>query len=289
MCTIEDYFIKISSCINPYTYNLQEFIDTYRFIKDFNKKSGIYIFYNNLNGKKYIGSSKDLRKRLNTHCTNLVSKNHTNKHFQNGVMSVSANNFTLYVYTCDLTRSELFDLEAKLIELFDSKRKGYNQVVDSRNMDFSEVERFKIGIRLHKSNKGVPKSEEHKKKCGESISKVNRKDGNPYAKMTTEKVLELRKNCTKYTIEELAKLYNIAKNTVSHIIHLRAWNYPECIPDNYIITKIKNPKNKFSKEDVLFIRSNYKSLGIKNLAKKYNVDRHVISNVVHYKTYKDYD
>ena len=45
-------------------------------------KSGIYEFFNLTNGKRYIGSSKDIYNRLHEHYHNLQNNKAHNKHFQ---------------------------------------------------------------------------------------------------------------------------------------------------------------------------------------------------------------
>lgn len=47
------------------------------------QKSGIYEFFNLVNGKRYIGSSVDLYNRLHEHLHNLKNNKSHNKHFQN--------------------------------------------------------------------------------------------------------------------------------------------------------------------------------------------------------------
>jgi len=45
-------------------------------------KSGIYLIINLENGKRYIGSSKDIYDRLHTHCYNLKNNKGHNAHLQ---------------------------------------------------------------------------------------------------------------------------------------------------------------------------------------------------------------
>jgi group I intron endonuclease len=50
--------------------------------KNLNKKCGIYLIINLINGKRYIGSSKDLYERLYHHVWSLNRGSHENKHIQ---------------------------------------------------------------------------------------------------------------------------------------------------------------------------------------------------------------
>ena len=51
--------------------------------QDLAKKSGIYMLINKINGKRYIGSSKNLRARLWEHRSLLRHNKHINQHLQN--------------------------------------------------------------------------------------------------------------------------------------------------------------------------------------------------------------
>lgn len=57
-------------------------------------KAGIYAFVNNINGKQYIGSAKDLYLRLNEH----LRKRKSNKALQSAILKHGIENFSFCVY-----------------------------------------------------------------------------------------------------------------------------------------------------------------------------------------------
>lgn len=64
--------------------------------------SGVYEILNTLNGKRYIGSSKELNTRYNTHFKNLKAGSHPNKHLQFAFDKYGGENFEFNVLEyCD--------------------------------------------------------------------------------------------------------------------------------------------------------------------------------------------
>ena len=61
--------------------------------KNLNEKCGIYIITNLINGKRYIGSAKNLRKRLYDHVWDLDKKIHPNNYLQNSWNKYGKDNF----------------------------------------------------------------------------------------------------------------------------------------------------------------------------------------------------
>jgi len=57
-------------------------------------ESGVYKIVNTINGKVYIGSSKNVYKRLRTHKKNLKNGNHNNCHLMKSVIKHGLNNFS---------------------------------------------------------------------------------------------------------------------------------------------------------------------------------------------------
>lgn len=50
--------------------------------RNLNKRCGIYMIFNTINGKRYVGSSLDIYGRLHDHISNLNSQTAHNKHLQ---------------------------------------------------------------------------------------------------------------------------------------------------------------------------------------------------------------
>jgi len=251
----------------------------------YSKKSGIYIIYNTANSKKYIGSAKTFISRITSHCKLLNDKNHFSKKLQNDINSLGIETFFIKLFPYTIDRDLLFDLESFLILKYNTINNGYNTLVDSRYKAISEDYKKVIGERLSKANKGIPKSLEHRQKCGISISLTNRADGNPFSKLTKDDVIWIRSNFKSFSIIELCNKFNVSKNVIRSILHLRSWNYTDCIPENYIVpTRIKR-NDQLSDSDILFIRNNLSKYYISDFCKKYNCTRKVISGIIYLSTY----
>ena len=93
---------------------------------EFPTSSGIYCFENNINGKKYIGKSINLRKRIRDHINQLVLGKDECSYLQNAWIKQGEDNFSIYILEeCDF--EILSDREIFYIEILKSKRpEGYN-------------------------------------------------------------------------------------------------------------------------------------------------------------------
>lgn len=93
-----------------------------------NPKSGIYEIKNIVNGKIYIGSSKDIVNRLSQHKANLKKKKHTNSHLQASWNKHGEYNFVFRIVELipNPTKQILEEREDHWINHFDSINKGYN-------------------------------------------------------------------------------------------------------------------------------------------------------------------
>lgn len=278
---INTYIDQIKNKKTDYSFSLGRYREWA--IDKFNQctyKCGIYIIENITSNKWYLGSTKHFKKRIAEHFNMLENNIHPNKRLQNSYNKHSNQSFYVYLFPINLSRKELFDLEALCIQNFNLVRIGYNDVVDSRCHGYTAEERIEIGRRLSKANKGVPKSLDHRKKCGISISITNRGSGNPRSKLTKEAILFIRTNFDKYYIEEFMKMFNVKRNTIRSIIHLRSYNYNEYIPENYVVPSLIKRKPKFSKEDIKDIKSKIEQhLSLTDISKLYHCSRKTISNI----------
>ena len=100
-----------------------------------NGKCGIYQIINLVNGKRYIGSSKDLYYRLSKHIWDLNRNSHVNNHLQNSWSKYGKDSFEVTILdTITETTKEQLDrhlmvLEKTYIEYYDSFNNGYNETL----------------------------------------------------------------------------------------------------------------------------------------------------------------
>ncbi|RJQ25020.1 hypothetical protein C4577_06455 [Candidatus Parcubacteria bacterium] len=89
------------------------------------KKSGVYVIWNLLNNKVYVGSCKLLSDRWRRHYNTLNRQVHENSKLQNAWNKYGAQSFKVFVLEyCD--HSLLIEQELKWINLFDACNYGYN-------------------------------------------------------------------------------------------------------------------------------------------------------------------
>ena len=255
---------------------------------EFSKLPGIYIWFNDINTNKYIGSTECFHKRISSHARGLYNCSHPNYKLRNDFLTIGQTHFFCKFYPIfNKTRADLFDIEVILIKHFDSVNNGYNIVEDSRKRTFTNEQKQQIGKRMYKANLGKKKSKEHRLKCGISISKTNRGSGNPNATLSKEDVLYIRNNFVVGEVYKYCKKFNINKRILANLLHLRSYNYPEYIPENYIPPTQINITKKLSNNDVLYIRENYKKYTLLELSSMFDVKPYMISGIIHLKYYLD--
>lgn len=113
------------------------------------KKCGIYLITNNINGKKYIGQSRNLIKRWGQHKTE-SRRDKPNLIVDKAIKKYGIDNFSFEIlFECPLDM--LDDWETDMIRLYDSVRpRGYN-CVDKCN-SVSEEARLKLSESMKENN-----------------------------------------------------------------------------------------------------------------------------------------
>lgn len=106
--------------------------------------TGIYCIENLINGKKYIGQSKDISQRWKSHLCSLRKNKHSNEKLQNAWNKYGEDNFSFKVLeTADY--GSLDSLEVYYITMFDSYKHGYNKDTGGcTRKEMSEEARAKI-------------------------------------------------------------------------------------------------------------------------------------------------
>ena len=92
-------------------------------------KSGIYMIKNNVDGKVYIGSSKNINKRKNRHFSELRHNKHNSIHLQKAFNKFGEESFSFNILRFTPPDEEIMQCgELEMIKVYDSlnQNKGYN-------------------------------------------------------------------------------------------------------------------------------------------------------------------
>lgn len=113
------------------------------------KKPGVYVIQVTTNGKKYVGSSKDLAKRIITHVYNLFKNTHQN--------ILLTNNFQKYGFACfEITAIETEDyvyLETLFLDYLNHNDLSINRSYSGGDVISHHVNRDKIVKKMSESLK----------------------------------------------------------------------------------------------------------------------------------------
>lgn len=219
--------------------------------------SGIYAIYNLINGKRYIGQTKNLYERQCSHIGKLNRGVHANKHLQRSWNKYGANNFEFVVLEC-CEFSQLNERELYWIDYYQSNIYGYNIRLDpvtNRGLKWSEEQRAKMNFIINKDgswyrNHVIPQStmekawqanknrvwtDDERKKHSERLTGTKVSDttrmriaqageNNGFAKLEQEEVEEIIYLLyMKYRVRLISTIYHIKETTISAIKHCRSW------------------------------------------------------------------
>ena len=110
---------------------------------------GIYQITNTINGKKYIGQSKNLKKRLINHKSLLLHNKHPNKHLQNSVEKYGIENFNFSIITyCKKNQLNSFEQWFICHSGTCNEKYGYNKTIGG---DFNPMSDEKIRLKSRKN------------------------------------------------------------------------------------------------------------------------------------------
>ena len=261
--------------------------------------TGIYVIKCLINKKEYIGSSINIRKRWNSHKSDLKRGKHANKILQNSWDKYGEDKF-IFLILEEVTSEDLLAREAFHIMERNSFQEGFNLV---------ETPHFNM--------LGFKHSEETKRKLSQNHKRIR-----PIDYMTEEQVDEMRKRFFNGDrITALAEDFGIHRRTIKDIVHLRrykdyqvkidgyeemirqkendykngkrprsrGWNQTEEFKNRFkeAVSKPKLANRKFTEEQVRAIRERKKNESYAEIAKDYGVSLGTIVKIIKRETYDD--
>jgi len=160
------------------------------------KQLGIYKIENKITGKKYIGSSKNIKNRLYQHKRLLEKGEHHSIKLQNTYNKYGKDNFIFEIIESLDDEILLIEREQYWIDGLDTYNNGYNSrpIADSPlGTKCSEETKKKIS-EFHKKRKRKPHSEETKRKLSEHFKgKPSPNKGKKLSEETKKKISESKK------------------------------------------------------------------------------------------------
>lgn len=146
-------------------------------------QSGIYRIRNKQNGKFYIGSTSNMRKRMREHLSFLRNNKHVNNYLQHAFNKYGEENFSFEVFEYVENVNDLLSVEQKVLDKlkpYDMKI-GYNiskiatsyRVYGEENYHFGKPKSEEQKRKTSEALKGRKRSEETKKKISKAVKGKN--------------------------------------------------------------------------------------------------------------------
>lgn len=133
--------------------------------------SGIYSIQNKINGKRYIGQSKNIERRFKDHLSRLENGNHDNDYLQKSFDKYGGQCFEFKI-VCECSIEDLDKEEKRFINLYGTYLQGYNLTTGGEISPMlmpeirNKVSEAMKGEKNH--NYGKQFSKQHKSKIKES-------------------------------------------------------------------------------------------------------------------------
>lgn len=178
-------------------------------------QSGIYQIKNKINNLIYVGSAKNVKKRISKHFSSLKLNKHGNNHLQSAYNLYGSENFEVSIIEIVIDTKALIEREQYWIDKLNvcNDKIGYNMsptAGSSLGRKFSNESKAKISNSLKKyfkNNKNPFKGKSHTEESKEIMRNKN-KLKKPIINKTTGEVFS--------SIAEASRKYNVTVQSVSN-------------------------------------------------------------------------
>jgi group I intron endonuclease len=257
-----------------------------------NYNSGIYEIKNTENGKRYIGSSKELERRVYLHKYELNKEEHHNPHLQRSWNKYGgeAFEFNILLY-CSKENLEMY--EQRFLDSSEVLSEGYNIAKDveapMRGREFTEETKQKISESKQGENNpmyGEKRSEETKQKIRENLpdfsGKMNPFHGKAHSEETKQKISEVHKG---------KKVPKEARYKISEALQGKNNPFHGKAHSEETKQKIREANQKLSDEQVKEIRKMLKQgeMTQKEISEQFSIDCSVMSRINTGEAYSNVD
>ena len=260
-------------------------------------ESGIYKILNLANGKIYVGSAFNLKKRESEHFHTLRNGTHHNYHLQKSFNKYGEKNFEFNIIEQIFDKSLILQREQYWIDFYkcyDAKI-GYNICPTAGNMmgtHHTEASKLKNSIShkaLHLCGEKSPLyGKEMSNETKLKIGKANAGEKNWSAILKMEQVKEIKFMIMDgYKNIDIAKKYGIDSTTIASIKKGHSWESVEIegfsgndISQMKNNSGVNNPTAKFTKEEIISIKTMIsKGIKAKDIASIFNCGIKTISSI----------
>lgn len=240
--------------------------------------SGIYMVVNLINNKKYIGQSKNIKKRFQSHhlvdYKNPNNCNYNTKFYQ-AIRKYGIENFQVEILQL-CNEEDMDNLEIYYIKKFDTFKNGYNS---------TEGGQF-WSPNIHSVETELKRKETREK------NKSLMSENHPRAKLTNEQVWNIRQRyidgeSIKEIYQDFKDLYK-NEGTFKRIVLGQTYTTVGNIPQK---SQIRHTNAKLTEQQVKEIRCRYQKgkISYDTLGKEYGLSGSSIAAIIKRKTYKHID
>ena len=254
-------------------------------------KFGIYMIRNVVNNRVYIGQTgQSFKRRYWMHLWKLNNNQHDNIILQRAWNKYGQECFVFEVVEVVTDKTRLDSLETSYIQNYKKSGGSYN-ILDvastRRGIPMSEKAKRLVGEKNRVHMNGKKHSDETKRRM--SLSRI----GKEYTRIKKTNVLNedivvevKRRLMFGDNIKTVADTLGVTYGSVNGILSNDSWSNVIVEGWNEFINSRKKTY-RLTYDIALKIREEYSNgSSITELCKKYNKERHTISNIIHYRTFK---